>query len=460
MAYEQFRIYGYNHGNEPEHYRLHVQDHRTIHPASQHGRKYDTLGSYPAPDYTDRTQQSRPDHGHGSYKKTRSKPSRSRSRDYYSTEDYISPPTEGREDYIVPNYDTAWQQPHHEPWRQSRMPGGFQEDQPDRPSRPRISRKEKETIHQLMQETKFGNHHEIMRAYWVPQEYDAMAIEEDRSRSRTEMRREGYGSHVQTYADDSVDEAQDWDMDEPRAQEARGRWRPSRRASADASHGPSSRMPGGYASSSPGIRYESDEEDDASSPYHPRRRSVSRGRAFPSRKYSQLRHSSSSSPPRPQRYLSSSPEPLQQRLHYHHHHHQNNNSRHHSCSRRYTSASPSPSSMVSTNRTRIQHAPSPPPAITHSYSQSRRDSFSSSSLSPSRSSSGHHVPVPAVRYASDHPDTDSDGNEDCDMYESDSDAGHVMGRARYAVSDAGSDFVINGGSDWGEEDGDIWDSEE
>jgi hypothetical protein len=422
MAYEQFRIYGYNHGNETEHYRLHVRDRRTGYEEQGYGNYRSRTGG----EYIDRPQQSRPEHYTAPYTGSTRK-SRRGSR-HYSNDDYISPPTEDRNDYISPNYDTVSRRTS----RHRNGPGGFYEDEGDAPAWPNVSAQEQDSIHRLMKEAKFGNEHEVMRAYWVPgpQDYDELEPPRridarkvrPRSRSRSERRKVEYGSDVQTYVDDSGEERGGaWDSAEDDTRASRDRWRSKPRAE-------HSRMPGGYASSpSPSIHYESDEEE-----YTP-----SRCRRYasssPPRSIHRSRRDSSASPA-VHRYASSSPtrsdwgeqkSPIRRR-------HVSfsptiSHPRHRSSSpptrTRHTSSSPHP---------RIHTAPSPPPAIRR-YSSPSPDS-------------DYEVPV---RYNSD-----TDGEED--SYISGSERGRYIRSDVNADSDVCSDFVINGGSECEFEGDDIW----
>ncbi|KAH4893574.1 hypothetical protein HBI80_244200 [Parastagonospora nodorum] len=447
MAYEQFRIYGYNHGTEPEHYRLHVRDHRTEHTTPRRAHYYDAYQSSPGADYIDRARMPRPDDHIGPYVESARRSRRKNTG--YSTQDYISPPVDARDDYIDQDYHTpARAHAQHTP-RHQNVPGGFYEDEYS-PSMLSISAKEQDSIHRIMKEAKFGNHHEIMRAYWVPQEYDEMPVDQThshRQRSRSvpklEPRRVRYDSEsetdVQTYVGDSGDDEVErprlggWNSDEDSIVETRDRWRSKSLRSDDVGRAPSPHMPGGYASSSPSIHYESDEEDEM----RHRSRKASRERAI--RRYASSspndRHRDSSASPSAHHYASSSPAPSEWGQYRSRRHISFSSSTDHA-RQRSMSSPPTRPHASSSLRPRIQRAPSPPPAIARRYS-------SSSTLSP-YVGSDYDAPV---RY-------ESDTGDDDDTCVSGSERGRYV---RSEIdSDVCSDFVINGGSDCDFEGDDIW----
>lgn len=437
MAYEQFRIYGYNQGTEPEHYRLHVRDHRTDYGPYQHGEDY-RYQSSPGADYMDRARIPRPEDYVPPYSESthRSK----HHYEQYSTEDYISPPTDSRDDYISPGYDEPTRKHFSRKSHRQSIPGGFSEGEEERLSWPSISGKEQQSIHRLMKEAKFGNEHEIMRAYWVPQEYDENPVNnrissgEERSRSRHQARRDAYESDIQTYVEDSEDEEQGrdrgYDSDED-GDDARERWMSKSRKdeSEDSEWNQPSRMPGGYASSSPSIQYESEEEHTE----HRRSRRYT-SPSSPGREYDRRVGSSGSS----HRWRSvSSSRKQRQREHHSRRRHASSSpdgshwSQHTSPNHR-RSASTSPR----TRRPRVQRAPSPPSAITRRHSASSVSVYIGSDDEVS------------VRY-----DSDMEGSGGIGLSGSE--------RARYIGSDDSdvcSDFMINGGSDCDFEGDDIWNS--
>lgn len=452
MAHEQFRFYGWNHGDEPERYRLHVHESPIAYGKPHDAPRHHYYNSSPGADYINRSHYPRTEDQIEPHFGS-SRQSRRRNNDYCPTSDYIAPPADSRDDYISQDDDTPPRKHYHDLSTERRIPGGFYEPTsiPDRGPR-NINFHEDEGINRIIKNADFSNEHEIMRAYWVPgpQEYDEMDISaggrlqksRPRSKSRSKAKRVMYESEVdsesdiKTYVDESgdghggkeivYDSDEDEDMVSSRSGNSGRRSRSRRKELSRSEWDRSPRMPGGYASSSPSIHYESDES-------HTRYRSAS----FRSRASS--RHRTKSGAPVATRYASSSPG-----MRYN-----TERSRH-----RSTSTSPVRPRYASTSPTRSEYGPHRPIPRSKHASPSPLRTRTRIQRAPS-------PPTLAQRYSSSTPSVYIGSDSEVDVhYMSDSGESGIpcrgVNRGRYVGSDVDSDFVINGGSEFDFEGDDIW----